>query len=99
MQLTSALLGGLLLTARRHASPVVSEEDAARVHDEYVREHKLARPLHFPREGEGASSDTFRARHADRSAACTRRGGAAGWSSWLGWVGAENRTGSGSEVY
>jgi len=28
------------------------EEAAARAHDEYVREHKLTRRLHFPRPGE-----------------------------------------------
>ena len=38
---------------------VRSEQEAARVHDAYVREHGLTRPLHFPEEGEGASSAMF----------------------------------------
>ena len=37
----------------------LSEQEAARVHDAYVREHGLTRPLHFPEEGEGASSAMF----------------------------------------
>mmetsp|Transcript_4560 Transcript_4560/g.13172 ORF Transcript_4560/g.13172 Transcript_4560/m.13172 type:complete len:384 (+) Transcript_4560:1-1152(+) len=50
-----------------------TEEEAALVHDEYVRRHGLARPLHFPREGE-ASSGTFRERHAPREARVGSRG-------------------------
>ena len=38
-----------------------SEEEAARVHDEYVRTNKLSRPLHFPQSGE-SSSNVFRER-------------------------------------
>ena len=38
-----------------------SEEEAARVHDEYVRTNKLSRPLHFPRSSE-ASSSVFKER-------------------------------------
>lgn len=33
-----------------------TEEEAARVHDDYVRKHGLSRPLHFPREGEPSSA-------------------------------------------
>ena len=36
-----------------------TEEEAARVHDDYVRANGLSRPLHFPQEGE-ASSDVYR---------------------------------------
>ena len=34
------------------------EEAAARAHDDYVREHKLQRRLHFPRAGEGSGVGT-----------------------------------------
>ena len=34
----------------------LAEEEAARVHDDYVRRNKLSRPLHFPTEGEPSSS-------------------------------------------
>ena len=33
-----------------------SEEEAAHVHDEYVRTNNLSRPLHFPQSGEVSSS-------------------------------------------
>ena len=38
-----------------------SEEEAAHVHDEFVRTNDLSRPLHFPQSGE-ASSNVFRER-------------------------------------
>ena len=38
-----------------------SEEEAALVHDEYVRVNQLSRPLHFPRSNE-ASSNVFKER-------------------------------------
>ena len=55
-----------------------SEEQAARVHDDYVRKHQLARPLHFPADGQ-TSSDTFRARHEQRK----RRTGGGGPSMMM----------------
>ena len=33
-----------------------SEEEAAQVHDEYVRTNNLSRPLHFPQSGEVSSN-------------------------------------------
>ena len=45
----------------------LTEEEAARAHDDYVRKNQLTRPLHFPLEGE-AKSDVFLARAAERQA-------------------------------
>ena len=43
-----------------------TEEEAARVHDAYVRKHGLPRPLHFPEEGE-RSSAVYRESYEERS--------------------------------
>eukprot|EP00964_Phaeocystis_antarctica_P015584 scaffold8620_cov62-Phaeocystis_antarctica.AAC.12 len=43
--------GGRKLSIGQYAT----EDEAARAHDDYVREHGLDRPLHFPRPGEWGS--------------------------------------------
>ena len=50
---------------KRHLGYFATEEEAAQFHDDYVREHGLRRPLHFPRDGE-LSSGIYRDNHDRR---------------------------------